>query len=158
MFMAAALTTISWLACLVALVPTVSMAMAIKFQEDREAKGELAGMAIADGASYLRRYRFLFGSMPMAFVLLALVAVPTFTCEVSSSCGSHTRTGLFVIGLTVGLFAWSLCISLLYNRYFFTNAQRPFRNLIGAERLLLFGVKVLVLITVVVTAFALVRY
>ena len=153
--MAAALTTISWLACLVALVPTLAMAMAIKFQEDKESKRALAIVNIVDGESYLRRYRFLFGSMPMAFLLLALVGVPTISCEVLGGCGPHeTRTGLFVIGLAVGLFAWSICISLLYNRYFHSHAERPFRNLRGAERSMLFGVKVLSVITLVITIFA----
>lgn len=149
--MAAALTIISWLACFVALVPTVTMAMAIKFQEDKEAKRALANVNIADGESYRRRYLFLFGSMPIAFLLLALVGVPTITCELFGGCGPlETRTGLFVISLTVGLFAWSICISLLYNRYFYSHAERPFRNLRGPERYMLFGVKALSAITLIV--------
>lgn len=156
--MAAALTTISWLACLVALLPTLTMVMAIKFQEDREGKAALAAVNIVDGLSYLRRYRFLFGAMPMAFLLLALVAIPTVNCEMATACGPRdNHTGLFVIALTIGLFAWSLCISLLYNRYFYSVAERPFRNLVGAEKWMLFGVKVMSVIAVVVALVAATR-
>lgn len=153
--MAAALTTISWLATVVALLSTLAMAMAIKFQEDREAKRAFAHVNIVEGESYLRRYRFLFGSMPIGFLLLILVAIPTITCEISAACGAQdTRTGLFVISLTVGLFAWSLGMALLYNRYFYSQAQRPFRRLVGAERLIWFGVKVLTVVTLVLNIFA----
>ncbi len=157
--MAAALTVISWLACVVALVPTVAMGMAIKFQEERESKRALASFNIVEGESYLRRYRFLFGSMPMGFFLLALVALPTFSCEMGNTCGPYdTRSGLFVISLTVGLFAWSLCISLLYNRYFHAHASRPFRHLVGAERLMLFAVKVLAIVALALSVMTVLRH
>jgi len=148
--MAAALTTISWLACLVALIPTIAMTMAIKFQEDREAKRVLASSNIVDGSSYLRRYRFLWASIPMAFFLLVLIAIPTLSCGGSGSAcrPADTSTSLFVISIAVGLFAWSLTISLLYNRYFYSHAERPFRALIGAERLMWIAVRVLAVVTI----------
>jgi len=154
--MAAALTTISWLACFVALVPTIAMTMAIKFQEDRESKR--AQGDIADGASYLRRYRFLWASIPMSFLLLALVALPTISCREQSKCvPEDTSTGLFVISIAVGLFAWSLTTSLLYNRYFYSNAERPFRVLVGTERLMWIAVRLLTVVTIVLAVLAFTR-
>lgn len=157
--MAAALTTLSWLACLVALVPSLGIAMAIKFQEDREAKHALADVNIAEGASYLRRYRFLWASLPMSFLLLGLVAAAMFTCGPNSGCHStHSSTSLFVLSLAVGLLAWSLTLSLLYNRYFHSAAERPFRALVGTERLMWLAARMLVPVTVAVAAAAVMQF
>ena len=121
--------------------------MGIKLQEDRESKhGDLN---IVDGQLYMRRYRYLWASIPMAFLLLALVAVPVFSCGRDAGCDpTHSSTGLFVISLVVGIVAWSLTISLLYNRYFHSRAERPFRQLIGTERGMWLLAKLLVPVTV----------
>ena len=149
--MAAALTTISWLACVIAILPTLCIAMGIKFQEDREAKHD--HVDIVDGQLYLRRYRYLWASIPMAFLLLGLVAVPMFSCGRDAGCDpGHSSTGLFVTSLVVGLIAWSLTLSLLYNRYFHSRAERPFRRLIGAERGLWMLAKLLVPVTIAIAA------
>lgn len=153
--MSAALTTILWLACIFAIVPTLAMAMGIKFQEDREAKGALAGFHIVEGASYLRRYRFLWASMPMSFLLLGLVALPTFVCGPDGNCESAgSQANIFILSLALGLVAWSLTISLLYNRYFHSQADHPFRALIGTERLMWVVVRLLSIATIVLAVVA----
>lgn len=155
--MAAALTTISWFAVLAAIVPTVAIAMSIRFQEDREAKVAIEGTDITHGYSYNRRYRFLWASIPMALLLLGLVALSVFTC--GDGCpSSHPSTRLFVASLAVGIFAWSLTMSLLYNRYFHSHAERPFRALIGGEWMLWLSVRVLSITTLAVALMGVFRF
>ena len=129
----------AWAACIVSIGLPVGIFMAIKRQEDRERRrddGSLDRVEI-DGDIYLRRYRFLWGSMPAAVLLLALVAMPIVSCG-SSGCGdSDVSLLLRLVSLILGLFAWALTTSLLYNRYFQSGATRPFRLASGAERLML---------------------
>lgn len=155
--MAATLTTISWFAVLAAIVPTVAIAMSIRFQEDREDKATIGTTSVMHGDSYGRRYRFLWASIPMAILLLVLVALPVITC--SNGCpASHASTRLFVASLGVGIFAWSMTMSLLYNRYFHSQAERPFRALVGGEWMLWFSVRVIGVTTLAVSLLGVFRF
>ena len=140
--MVAAHNALAWASCIVAIGLPIAMILAIKLQEDRDLKHGGSEAGLVDGALYLRRYRFLWAALPMALFLLVLVAVPIGTC--GNDCyTSDSATLMLFLSLVFGLVAWSLTISLIYNRYFHSSAERPYRFVNGAERWILWSSRLL---------------
>ena len=140
--MVAAHNALAWASCIVAVGLPIVMILAIKVQEDRDLKDGGSEAGLVDGSLYLRRYRFLWAALPMALFLLILVAVPIGTC--GHDCyTSDAATLMLFLSLVFGLVAWALTISLIYNRYFHSSAERPYRFVNGGERWMLWSSRLL---------------
>jgi|GEM_PF-5571590 len=146
--MGAAHNALAWACCIVAIGLPITTILAIKVQEDRDLKHGGVEAGLIDGDLYLRRYRFLWAGLPMALFLLVLVAIPIGVCGYDCYNG-ESATRLLLLSLVLGLLAWSLTISLIYNRYFHSAAERPYRFIGGAERQMLWSSRLLALTSTV---------
>lgn len=149
--MGAAHHLLAWASCIVAISLPIGIIMAIKLQEDRDTRSGGNDAGLVDGELYLRRYRFLWAVLPMALFLLVLVAMPVGVCR-DDCYGSESASLMLLLSLVVGLLAWSLTISLIYNRYFHSTASRPYRFVNGTEQWMLRGSRFLATVAVVLVA------